>query len=181
MEQIFLQMEWTNAVQLRFFNEFKPATKDNTKYINFLDFYNHWRERLHDVDVGHNYIIEYFRNNLPTRVQLLVDLNKVKKLEQFHAIIQAIPESDLVWHDLSEAHTLEKREALLDQEKAKKNGQAGASTPKAETENPKKSYTKYNSYKKAPEVNYICAHCSCQSNSSSPGSNPGKDDEQLEN
>jgi len=153
MEKIFIQMEWTNQIQLLFFKQFEAANQNNSQFINFLDFYNYWRERIKGVEVSDRYIIEHFRNNMPTRVQMLVDVTKIKKLKQFDELVRQIPESDLAWHELSNPQTIEKREELLEKENTK--------ISSGETKKTYQKFTPNSDYKKPIKTNYLCLNCSC--------------------
>ena len=153
MEKVFLQMEWTNQTQLLFFKQFEAANQNNSQFINFLDFYNYWRERIKGVEVSDRYVIEHFRNNMPTRVQMLVDVTKIKKLKHFDELIKKIPESDLAWHELSNPQTIEKREELLAKDDTK--------ISSGDTKRPFQKFVPNPEYKKLSKVNHICANCSC--------------------
>ena len=113
MAKIFLQLEWTMEVQNLFYLQFLQANQRNTPYSNFLDFYNYWKERIKGVKVGDGYVIEHFRNNMPTRVQMKVNIDTVKTLKKFDKIIKKIPKSDLAWHDLSMPQGIAKRKEAL--------------------------------------------------------------------
>ena len=163
MEKIFLQMEWTNQTQILFFKQFEAANQNNSQFINFLDFYNYWRERIRGVEVSDRYVIEHFRNNMPTRVQMLVDVTKIKKLKHFDELIKQIPESDLAWHELSNPQTIEKREELLAKDDTKINS--------GDAKKPFQKYTSNNDYKKLAKANYTYTNCSCHPPQEDGGNN----------
>jgi len=156
MSAIFLQLEWTMEVQNLFYLQFLQANQRNTPYSNFLDFFNYWRERIRGVKVGDGYVIEHFRNNMPTRVQMKVDVTTVKTLKRFERIVKKIPETDLVWHDLSMPQGINKRKEALARRKG--NPIPAPPTPVSQANTYKKFYQpKYNTPTKPNRSSTTCA------------------------
>lgn len=113
MKQIFVEMEWTIEVQEFYYEEFKKENRDNSKFVNFLDYVNYRTEKLEGTEYSERYIVERFRNNLPDRIQAKINLNRVKTIKAFVKVVGKIPYKDLQWSALHQAIGMDKRQELL--------------------------------------------------------------------
>ncbi|KAK7602297.1 hypothetical protein V9T40_009738 [Parthenolecanium corni] len=113
MRSIFLQMEWTIEVQEFYYDCFRKENRENSRFTNFLDYYNHWCDKLSGTKHSDAYVLKHFRDNLPDRIQAKINLNKVSTIRQFDRIINKLPYDDLEWTSLHQSLTMEKRKELL--------------------------------------------------------------------
>lgn len=99
MREIFKTREWTTEVRDLYYTQFIEENRDNSKFTNFLDYFNYWIRKLDGTRYGEKNIVDRLRENLPARIRVnsLKAFKKVKTIEAFARVINEIPYDDLEW------------------------------------------------------------------------------------
>lgn len=84
MMEIFIQMEWTVKVQEYYYEKFKEENRENSRFTNFMDYFNYWCDKFSGTEHSDKYILKNFRDNLPDRIQANLYNFISEQIKRFH-------------------------------------------------------------------------------------------------